>query len=59
MEYIFGDEYEDLMSIAEMKVLSNVEDQKEEEVVECKGMSKKKKAFVFSFKQDNADATQL
>lgn len=55
---MFGDEYEDLMAIAEMKVLSNVDEHKEEEAVEGKGMGKKKKGFVFSFKQDNVDGSE-
>lgn len=58
MEYMFGDEYEDLMAISEMKVLSNVEEHKEEEAVERKDMGKKKKGFVFSFKQDNVDGPE-
>lgn len=54
---MFGDEYEDLMAISEMKVLSNVDEHKEEDAVERMGMGKKK-GFVFSFKQDNVDGSE-
>ena len=55
---MFGDEYEDLVAIAEMKVLSNVEAEKIEEVGESTERNMKKKVFVFSFKRDNAVLVQ-